>query len=125
MAAERVTCSDCGMELPDGSRDPCPRCGSTRRTFEVSIHEQARAVTTASIEVKRGPESWGWFYLVLGFALQIEATLIAMLPLQWWGNVLIAIAMFVLTFCLFLGSHRFQDVMVRVKNRIEAAQKVQ
>ena len=44
--SDSTTCSDCGQtldaleELPSGARSPCPKCGSTRRTINVSVEER-------------------------------------------------------------------------------------
>ena len=32
-------CSQCGTELSEDDRSPCPKCGGTARTFEVEITE--------------------------------------------------------------------------------------
>jgi uncharacterized membrane protein YvbJ len=119
MDGDSVTCSSCGAELADEPRRPCPKCGSTARTFGKVLQEKAAAVDSVSTTVDRGVESWGWFYLVLGFALQIEATLIAMLPLLWWANMLIVVVVFAVTFWLFLRSRWFQNFTVGLKIRIE------
>lgn len=52
-----VTCSNCGQPLPDddGSepREPCPRCGSTARTFERELHGTITATGSVSASVER------------------------------------------------------------------------
>ncbi len=52
-----VRCSDCGRELEDipgrTSAPPCPKCGGTRRTFEVSLFERAEARDGLGYKLKR------------------------------------------------------------------------
>jgi hypothetical protein len=41
---------------------------------------------TVDTKVKRGPESWSYIYIALGFALTIEATVVSMIePLKFRG----------------------------------------
>jgi hypothetical protein len=57
-AASRDECGDCGLVLPyefdDPERRPCPRCGSTRRSFyrtasdSISVSDQARSSTNSA-----------------------------------------------------------------------------
>lgn len=55
-----VTCSPCGATLPDDldtipeRRIPCPACGSTARTVQMTAHSQIGVQATASAGVIRG-----------------------------------------------------------------------
>ena len=57
------TCSDCNYTFPEnedsesGTRIPCPQCGSTRRTYHVSVQGIASAVSfgTATLTVNSAP----------------------------------------------------------------------
>lgn len=42
----RVTCSDCGHDLPDTPRAPCPNCGGTKRTHHVHVHDSIKLNVT-------------------------------------------------------------------------------
>ena len=59
--------------------------------------------TGVNMTVKRGPESWAYIYVVLGFALAIEATVITMVePIKFPWNVALFIAAAAATFWLFI-----------------------
>jgi hypothetical protein len=53
-----VKCANCGTELPPdepgAERRPCPNCGSTARTHEVSGTLMAHATLSAEGRVERG-----------------------------------------------------------------------
>jgi len=70
--------------------------------------------------VKRGPESWAYVYVVLGFALTIESTLVAMVtPLRFPWNILGFAIIAVATWYLFLWSGWFQNKLIWWKNQYE------
>ena len=75
---------------------------------------------TVTATVKRGPQSWNYIYVMLGFALAIEGTVIAMItPLVFpWNIVAYAILGFV-TFWLFISNAWFQNKLIGMKNRYE------
>jgi hypothetical protein len=73
-----------------------------------------------SMTVKRGPESWAYIYITLGFALSIEGTIISMIaPLMFPWNVLVYAAIGAGTFALFLNSGRFQNWLLSWKAAYE------
>jgi hypothetical protein len=37
--SQSIKCSGCGKPLPEGFTKPCPKCGDTRKTHDVSIQE--------------------------------------------------------------------------------------
>ena len=41
--SQSTKCSGCGEPLPEGFTKPCPKCGDTRKTHDVSIHESVTA----------------------------------------------------------------------------------
>ena len=49
-----------------------------------------RTTTSVQMKIKRGSESWSYIYVTLGFALSIEASVIAMIePLKFPWNLLV------------------------------------
>ena len=88
------------------------------KTTEIS---PASAVTS-NAGVKRGPESWAYIYVALGFVLSFEGTFIQLItPLYWPFNIITYVVTFLLTSWLFLRSPRFQDRLLRIKNKYEDA----
>ena len=72
-------------------------------------------------KVKRGPESWAYIYVALGFALAIEGTIIQMItPLTFPWNILAYAVLSVVTGWLFIRSGRVQDKLIGIKNRYES-----
>ncbi len=80
------------------------------------------AVTTKAtlgIKVKRGPESWAYIYVALGFALTIEGTIIQMTPLVFPLNLVTYFVSAAITVWLFIYNGWFQNKLIGVKNRYE------
>ncbi len=76
---------------------------------------------TVAVKVIRGPESWTFIYVALGFAITIEGQIISLIsPLIWPWNLAAYIAIAVLTFLLFIGSGRFQNWLIASKNSYES-----
>jgi len=75
---------------------------------------------TVDAKVKRGPESWTYIYVVLGFALAIEGTIIQMTPAQFPWNLIAYTVIGGITFYLFIFSGKFQDKLIGMKNRYES-----
>lgn len=72
--------------------------------------------TGVNMTVRRGPESWTYIYVVLGFALAIEATVITMVePIKFPWNVVLFIAVAAATFWLFIFNGWFQNKLITMK----------
>jgi len=79
-----------------------------------------RSSLSVSASVKRGPESWTFIYVFLGFALSIEGTTIGLIaPLVFPWNVVVYAIVAAVTFWLFIESGKFQDKLIGMKNRYE------
>ena len=81
------------------------------------------ANVTMEARVKRGPESWAFIYIVLGFALTVEGNLIGMVPntvLPFPSNILTYLVVMAGTAWLFVGSGWFQNRLIGLKNRYES-----
>jgi hypothetical protein len=75
---------------------------------------------TVDTKVKRGPESWSYIYIALGFALTIEPTVVSMIePLKFPWNIITYLIVGGLTFWLFLNNGWFQNKLVGLKIRYE------
>jgi hypothetical protein len=86
---DNVFCGKCGELITGEPSDPCPKCGSTTRTYGVGSTMTVSSSVTVDDKVKRGPESWGYIYTVLGFVITIESTVIGMMtPLMFPWNVI-------------------------------------
>ena len=81
------------------------------------------AKASLSIKVKRGPESWAFIYIFLGFALTIESTVVTMVPLQWPCNVLAFGAVAAASTWAFLGWGWFQNKLIGIKTKYEGAER--
>jgi len=79
-----------------------------------------KTTTTVNATVKRGPESWGYIYVTLGFALAIEGTIIQMAtPVGFPWNLIAYFVLAAFTFWLFIGNGWFQNKLIGMKIRYE------
>ena len=76
---------------------------------------------TPGAAVKRGPASWAYIYVTLGFALTIEGTIIQMTtpPLKFPWNLVTYFALGVSTFWLFISNGWFQNKLIGLKSKYE------
>jgi hypothetical protein len=79
--------------------------------------------TSVTIETKvtRGPESWAYIYVALGFALAIEGTILQMIePIRFPYNLVAYLALGAITVWLFISNGWFQNKLIGIKNRYES-----
>jgi hypothetical protein len=75
---------------------------------------------TVDEKVTRRPESWTFIYVVLGFALTIEGTIVQMIePMRFPCNVVVYVGLMALTFWLFICNGPFQNKLLGMKQRYE------
>jgi type III secretory pathway component EscS len=71
--------------------------------------------------VIRGPDSWAYIYIFLGFVLSIEGTAIGMIDTVWWLNRLLGFGVLLVVSCwLFLFNGWFQNKLIGMKNQYES-----
>ncbi|HVM77620.1 MAG TPA: hypothetical protein VMU06_01285 [Stellaceae bacterium] len=75
---------------------------------------------TVDAKVIRGPQSWTYIYIVLGFAVAIEGAIISMVPLKFPWNVIAFVFLAAVTFWLFLSSAWLHAKLIGLKNRYES-----
>ena len=84
------------------------------------VNDGLTATDRASGEVKRGPESWNFVYIVLGFTLSIEGTAISMVePLKYPFNLTAFVIFTAFTVWLFLFNGWFQNKLIACKATYE------
>ena len=76
------------------------------------------AIDTQDATVTRGNESWTYIYIILGFTLSIEGTIIGMATRFPW-NLIVYLVMGITTFWLFICSGRFQNRLIGWKQKYE------
>jgi hypothetical protein len=70
--------------------------------------------------IMRGPESWAYFYTVLGFVVTIESTVIGMMtPLGFPWNILVFAAIASATIWQFIENEWIHKTLIGFKNRYE------
>lgn len=80
-----------------------------------------RTKVTLEKRVTRGPESWAYIYIALGFVVAIEGTTIQMItPLKFPWNLITYIALGGATYCLFRCSGWFQNKLIGWKMKYES-----
>jgi hypothetical protein len=86
----------------------------------MNSNKTAKAKLTASIKMLHGKDSWAYFYVALGFVSAIEGAIIQMItPIVFPWNIIMCVALGVVTFSLFICSPWFQDRLIGLKNRYE------
>ena len=89
-------------------------------TDKADAVEGAIVTDRADAVVKRGPNSWNYFYIALGFALSIWGTIIQMVDvLRFPCNVLLYLATGAGLVWLILGNGWFQNKLIYWKGRYE------
>ena len=79
-----------------------------------------RASDAVDAKVKRGQESWSYFYTTLGFALTIETGIAGLIaPLRWPWNLTSLFVAGAITAYLFLDNGWFQNKLIAIKIRFE------
>lgn len=82
---------------------------------------RGEGVLTANAGIIRGPESWTYLYIVFGFALSIEGTIIQMwTPLLFPYNLIFYALVAAVTFWLVILNGRFQTVLFSWKGSYES-----
>ena len=71
------------------------------------------------LTVQRGPESWNYFYLMLGLSIGLEAAIIAMVRLAFPYNLIVFVVIAAVTTYLFVRNERFQNWLLVFKNKYE------
>ena len=75
---------------------------------------------SVSASVRRGAESWTYIYVMLGFALTIEATVVTMIePLKFPWNLVVYAIIGIITFWLFIDNGWFQNKLISMKLKYE------
>jgi hypothetical protein len=89
-------------------------------TDKADVVEGAIATDKPDPFVKRGPNSWNYFYIALGFALSIWGTIIQMVDvLRFPCNVLLYVVTGAGLVWLFLFNGWFQNKLIGWKNSYE------
>jgi hypothetical protein len=70
-------------------------------------------------KIKRGSESWGFLYSVLGILLAIETFIIGILPMDWNIKIIVFIVIVAASAWLCLLSAWFQNELIGLKIKIE------
>ncbi|MGB8744044.1 MAG: hypothetical protein WCD52_28465 [Xanthobacteraceae bacterium] len=69
-------------------------------------------------KVKRGPESWNYVYVTLGFVVAIGGKVISMLPFGAF-NIFVYVLFAAGAIYLFLFNGRFQNKLIGIKSAYE------
>jgi hypothetical protein len=85
---------------------------------QVTLETKVDSNVSIDAKVRRGPVSWAFIYMTLGFALAIESTVMPMLFDFPW-NIILYIAVGAFTFWLFIGNGQFQNWLIKLKKSYE------
>jgi len=79
---------------------------------------------TVEKRVKRGKESWHFFWIVFGIFLAAEIFIISILPLEWLFKILIFIGVFIVLVWICLINSWWQNKLVGLKTWMEEKWKI-
>jgi hypothetical protein len=85
---------------------------------EVGAKLESTTSVRADAKVVRGPQSWAYIYITLGFVIAVELTIIPLL-LRFPWNVIVLAAVMAFTFYLFAFNGWFQNKLMGLKNAYE------
>jgi hypothetical protein len=90
-------------------------------THHLTAQAEAATAATANLTVRRGQESWNYFYILIGLAISTEGSVISMItPLIFPYNVISFIVVGVITFLLFIRNGWFHNKLLGWKNYYES-----
>lgn len=97
---QSTKCSGCAEPLPEGFIEPCPKCGDTRKTHSVSIHESVTANASMSWQhiheyYERHP-----VFLPIVIGITIGSPFLGLILAGWTGVV---VGLFIGLIAFFLG----------------------
>jgi hypothetical protein len=87
-------------------------------THQVTMKMQGNSGVGADAKVIRGPQSWAFIYMALGFTVAIELTMISLLSERPWNAMLCAGAV-AFTVYLFVFNGWFQNKLLGIKQWCE------
>jgi hypothetical protein len=82
---------------------------------------EAKSGSSVSVDAKvqRGPQSWNYIYITLGFVISIEGTIVGMTPLAFPFNVIVYAIIAAITGWFWLNSGWLHNKLIGLKNRYE------
>lgn len=111
-------CSNCGAARPE-EPGPCALCGDTRRSFHANISAEVKVTASMSAGVRRGPQSWAYFYMVGAVLLAIGLAIIALLPVPWWARVIWMLCFAIFVIVAIADSRRVHELLLSIKAAYE------
>lgn len=108
-----AVCSGCGYEFPTTyPREPCPKCGDTRRTFAKSLNATVGVVASLHGLAQGIRHERNWQWVAVTICLDLVCLIIAFFA-SGWVSVAASAAFIIVT--SFTGYKAFQ--LVRWKTR--------
>ena len=89
-------------------------------THNASTDDNVEINEVVDAKVQRGQDSWNFIYIVLGFALSIEATIVGMTPLRFPWNIILYVVIWFVTFQSSINNGSFHNKLLGWKNSYES-----
>lgn len=97
-----------------------------RAKIELELRDRKRKLTVDTVEtikirdtvekrVKRGKESWNFFWLIFGVLLATVIFIISIFPLEWFFKILAFIVVFIVLIWICLINSWWQNKLVGLK----------
>jgi hypothetical protein len=87
--------------------------------FKPETGSHAISGNDAKLTVQRSKDSWNYLYVMLGFALTIESSVIPMFTTKFPRNFILFVIVALITCWAFLFNERFRNWLLEVKTSYE------
>lgn len=116
---DRCICRGCGATRPEAP-GPCPACADTRRIISASISCEVKMTPSlAKLGIKRGPQSWAYFYVILSVLLTFVGGIVGFLGGPGWAKAIVFGSLFIAVVIVILNDRRVHNLLLRFKSAYE------
>lgn len=84
-----------------------------------SVHCEVKVTASAEAKVRRGPQSWAYFYMVGGVILAVVLTAISVLDIPGWVRAIYIVCVAAIIIVAIADSNRLHELLLRVKRAYE------
>lgn len=112
------SCSQCGttrLKAPG----PCSVCGDTRRTFNAEINESIGVTATLTTGIRRGEQSWAYFYMVAALLVGIALAVISVFDAPGWARAIAMLCVAIIIIVAIADCAAIHNLLLRIKSAYE------
>jgi hypothetical protein len=80
---------------------------------------EVKVTASMSAGVRRGPQSWAYFYMVGAVLLAIGLAIISLFPVPWWARAIYMLCFATFVIVAIADSRRVHELLLRIKKAYE------